>query len=61
MRFFAFLTTALTLMLGAVAVDNQKSVIITYPDNTPDSVLNQAKKAIIDGGGVITHEYNAIK
>jgi hypothetical protein len=32
----------------ALAVQVQKSVVISYPDNTPDSVLNEAKKAITD-------------
>ncbi|KAK3372770.1 hypothetical protein B0T24DRAFT_528168 [Lasiosphaeria ovina] len=61
MRLFAFLIAALTFFAGVIAVDIQKSVIITYPGNTPDSVLDQAKKAIIDSGGLITHEYQLIK
>jgi len=61
MRVFAFLIAALSLFAGIIAVDIQKSVIISYPAETPDSVVEQAKKAIIDGGGMITHEYNLIK
>jgi hypothetical protein len=61
MRLFAFIIAALTLISGVVAVDIQKSVIITYPAETPDWVLDQAKKAIVDGGGLITHEYQLIK
>lgn len=30
----------------ALAAAPQKPVIISYPDNTPDSVLDQAKDAI---------------
>jgi len=42
----------------AYAPASQRSVIITYEDpNTPDSVLAQAKKAIEEAGGIITHEY----
>ncbi|RFU32664.1 hypothetical protein B7463_g3657, partial [Scytalidium lignicola] len=39
----------------------QKSVIVTYPDDTPDSVISDAKDAITKAGGVITHEYNLFK
>ncbi|KAJ4306834.1 hypothetical protein N0V88_000205 [Collariella sp. IMI 366227] len=46
---------------GAIAVDIQKSVLVTYPPETPNSVVDQAKKAIVDAGGVITHEYTLIK
>jgi hypothetical protein len=61
MKPFTFLIATLSLFAGVIAVDIQKSVIISYPDTTPDSVVEQAKKAIIEGGGVITHEYHLIK
>jgi hypothetical protein len=61
MRLFSFFIAALTLLSGVIAVDIQKSVLITYPPETPDSVVNQAKKAIVDAGGMITHEYTLIK
>lgn len=32
----------------ALAVQVQKPVVVSYPDDTPDSVLNEAKKAITD-------------
>ncbi|TVY41400.1 Uncharacterized protein LOCC1_G003854 [Lachnellula occidentalis] len=47
------------LVLGAVAP--QKSVIITYPDATPNDIIDSAKSAIKDAGGIITHEYKLIK
>ncbi|KAK4111137.1 hypothetical protein N656DRAFT_734473 [Canariomyces notabilis] len=61
MRPFAFLLASLTLLSGVIAVDIQKSVLITYPAETPDSIVDQAKKAIVEAGGVITHEYTLIK
>ncbi|KAK4240269.1 hypothetical protein C8A03DRAFT_42223 [Achaetomium macrosporum] len=61
MRLYSFLLAALTLLSGVTAVDVHKSVLITYPPETPDSVVNQAKKAVVDAGGVITHEYTLIK
>jgi hypothetical protein len=39
----------------------QKAVIITYPENTPEKILEQAKDAIKAAGGLITHEYKLIK
>ncbi len=61
MRPSALVFAALAIFSTAVAVDVRKSVIITYPPETPDSVLDQAKRAIEDGGGIITHEYQLIK
>ncbi|KAL2160114.1 hypothetical protein VTH06DRAFT_1769 [Thermothelomyces fergusii] len=61
MRLFTFLVATLTLLSGAFAADIQKSVLITYPPETPDSVVEQAKKAVIEAGGIITHEYTLIK
>jgi len=57
-----FYLPALAFALGAFAViAPQKSVIVTYPNGTPDSVLNQAMDAIRQAGGAITHEYKLIK
>lgn len=61
MKSLAFLLTTLTLLSGAVSASGQKSVIISYPPETPDSIVDQAKKAVVDAGGVITHEYQLIK
>jgi hypothetical protein len=52
----------LALAIGVVAaIAPQKAVIITYPADTPGSVIDQAMQAIKDAGGVITHEYKLIK
>lgn len=51
--------TFITMVLAAV--QPQKSVIVSYPNDTPDSIVDQAKDAIIAAGGVITHEYKLIK
>jgi hypothetical protein len=61
MRLFSFLIAALTLVSGVIAVDIQKSVLITYPPATPDGIVADAKKAILEAGGTITHEYTLIK
>ncbi|KAH0538367.1 hypothetical protein FGG08_005016 [Glutinoglossum americanum] len=39
----------------------QKSVIVSFDSDTPDSIIQQAKDAITAAGGVITHEYSLIK
>ncbi|ERF75902.1 hypothetical protein EPUS_01268 [Endocarpon pusillum Z07020] len=47
--------------LTVIAVAPQKAVIVTYPDDAPDSVLDQTKKEIERAGGIITHEYKLIR
>ena len=51
----AFVTVAMAATLP------QKAVIISYPTDTPDSIVDQAKDAIVKAGGIITHEYKLIK
>jgi len=51
----AFITVAMS------AAQPQKAVIISYPNDTPDSIIDQAKDAVLAAGGVITHEYKLIK
>ncbi|KAF2660194.1 hypothetical protein K491DRAFT_552644, partial [Lophiostoma macrostomum CBS 122681] len=43
------------------AIAPLKAVIISYPSDTPNNVLDEAKDAITKAGGQITHEYNIIK
>jgi hypothetical protein len=58
---FSILTTV-TLAAGVLAAKMpQKAVIVTYPENTPHHVLDQAMDAIKAAGGAITHEYKFIK
>jgi hypothetical protein len=60
LHLFIYLLVSL-FALATVAVAPQKAVIVTYPEGTPDSVMNQAKDAIRKAGGMITHEYKLIK
>ena len=55
----ASLLTMSAVVLGAQLP--QKAVIISYPNETPDHILDQAKDAIKAAGGMITHEYKLIK
>ncbi|KAH8820509.1 hypothetical protein F5884DRAFT_764314 [Xylogone sp. PMI_703] len=52
---FALLPLALAITMP------HKSVIITFPDDTPTDVINKAKDTIVQQGGKITHEYNLFK
>lgn len=58
---FAILTILFALLAVALAAAPQKSVIVSYPDNTPQHVLDDAMAAIKAAGGKVTHEYRLIK
>ncbi|PGH13739.1 hypothetical protein AJ79_03438 [Helicocarpus griseus UAMH5409] len=59
-----YLVSLFLALLAAFALageETQKAVVVTYPKDTPSSVIEQAMQAIKDAGGSITHEYNLIK
>jgi hypothetical protein len=58
MRFALTAVFVALLAAFAMAAAPQKSVIMSWPNDTPDSVVDAAKKAIIDAKGTITHEYS---
>lgn len=60
---FLILTTVMALLTGAAPTNTagSKTVIVTFPDNTPWNVMQDAKDAIVADGGRITHEYSIIK
>ncbi|OQV07810.1 hypothetical protein CLAIMM_12183 [Cladophialophora immunda] len=39
----------------------QKPVVVSFPDNTPSSIIDKAIAEIEKDGGIITHEYSLIK
>ncbi|KAL1971669.1 hypothetical protein VTN31DRAFT_2290 [Thermomyces dupontii] len=55
-----FLITALFAFALAASVE-KKSFIVMFPKDTPNSVIDDAKKAIIDGGGLITHTFDIFR
>ncbi|KAH7134812.1 hypothetical protein B0J13DRAFT_91445 [Dactylonectria estremocensis] len=62
MKFTTILAATLAIIPSALAVDQKKSVIVWYEDeSTPDSTINSAKQSIIDAGGKITHVYELIR
>lgn len=58
---FTILTILTFITVVMAAAQPQKAVIVSYPNDTPDSIVDQAKDAIVAAGGVITHEYKLIK
>jgi hypothetical protein len=61
MRFFSTVVAALAVAQGALAVDVQKSIIVTFPEGTPEDVVTRAKDEIRQAGGVVTHDYKLFK
>ncbi|KIW93029.1 uncharacterized protein Z519_06878 [Cladophialophora bantiana CBS 173.52] len=39
----------------------QKPVVVSFPANTPSSIIDKAIAEIEKDGGIITHEYSLIK
>ncbi|OJD20016.1 hypothetical protein AJ78_00032 [Emergomyces pasteurianus Ep9510] len=57
-----FFTLVLALLAPAVlAVTPERTVLVTYPENTPCSVIDQAVQAVKDAGGKVTHQFELIK
>ncbi|KKZ59180.1 hypothetical protein EMCG_05427 [[Emmonsia] crescens] len=56
-------TILLALLAPAVlaGTEPQKAVMVTYPKDTPNSVIEQAMQAVKDAGGTITHKFELIK
>ncbi|KAL8911401.1 MAG: hypothetical protein Q9172_007681 [Xanthocarpia lactea] len=55
-------TNVLLPLFGLLAFASaQRQVLITYPHDTPPSIVESAKKAILATGGKITEEYSLIK
>ncbi|ROV97691.1 hypothetical protein VMCG_07439 [Cytospora schulzeri] len=61
MKLIAYLVPALSIISGVFAVEAQKSFLMSFPKNTADHVVKEAKQKIIDAKGFITHEYTLIK
>lgn len=57
MRLLTLFVLIASFLVALAAASGGRSVIVSYPSDTPDSVLDQAKEAIINAGGTITHEY----
>lgn len=61
MKFFSTVVAALAVLPSVLAVDEVKSVIISWNDDAPQSAINKVKDEILRAGGQITHEYTIIR
>ena len=63
MQFSRLIASALALAAGGLAVDFEKSILVTYERQAPrvSQMIDDAKSAIINAGGKITHEFKFIK
>ncbi|KAI0809417.1 hypothetical protein GGR55DRAFT_649883 [Xylaria sp. FL0064] len=61
MRFLTIAAVVFAAAHGAFAVDIQKAIIMSFPRDTPDNVINRAMDDIRKAGGTITHEYKLLK
>ncbi|KAI0856326.1 hypothetical protein F4860DRAFT_418625 [Xylaria cubensis] len=61
MRFLTVAAAVLAVAQGALAVDIQKAIIMSFPSETPDDVVSRAMDDIRKAGGTITHEYKLLK
>ena len=61
MNLIAYLLLALSAVCGVFAVEAQRSFLVSFPKNTADKVIQEAKDKITAANGFITHEYTLIK
>jgi hypothetical protein len=61
MKVSIFATLAAVLAIANATVPPQRQVIVSYPDSTPNSVIEAAMNEIKAAGGIITHEYKIFK
>jgi hypothetical protein len=61
MKLSIFATLAAVLTVASAAVQPQRQVVVSYPDDTPNSIIEAAMNEIKAAGGVITHEYKIFK
>lgn len=58
MRFATLSILTALFAATTMAAAPQKSVIISFPNDTPDHIVEEAKEGIRKAKGVITHEYS---
>jgi hypothetical protein len=55
------ISTCLCLLLGTLAQAAQRQILVSYPESTPQHILDQAIDVVKEAGGTILHEYTLIK
>ncbi|KAI5301083.1 hypothetical protein KEM55_002658 [Ascosphaera atra] len=58
-QLICFLVSMALAILPVLSMSNL--VLVSYPERTPESVIQQAIDVVIDAGGVIRHKYTIIK
>lgn len=61
MKFLSGLAVLGLFIVGGNGLESQRQVLITYPNDAPQSDLNEYKDAIQAAGGVVLHEFELIK
>ncbi len=61
MKFLSGLAVLGLFIVGGNGLESQRQVFITYPNDAPQSDLNEYKDAIQAAGGVVLHEFELIK
>jgi hypothetical protein len=57
-----FIIVTLCLLSLVIALQgSEKSIIVSFPATTREDVVEKARHAIIEAGGMITHEYKLFK
>ncbi|OAX81706.1 hypothetical protein ACJ72_03950 [Emergomyces africanus] len=59
--FFTLLLAVLAPAVFAGGAKPERTVLVTYPKDTPCSIIEQAVQAVKDAGGKITHQFDLIK
>ncbi|PGG95628.1 hypothetical protein GX51_08196 [Blastomyces parvus] len=52
---------AFVATVAFAAAGPEKAVLVSYPPDTPSSIIDDAIKAVQDAGGAITHRFELIK
>lgn len=58
MRFATLSVLTALFAATTMAAAPQRSVIVSFPNETPDHIVEEAKEGIRKAKGVITHEYS---
>lgn len=61
MNILTLLAFLCLLAFGVNGLEPQRQVLITYPNDAPQSDLDEYKDAIEAAGGVVLHEFELIK
>ncbi|KAL2359500.1 hypothetical protein RJZ56_007649 [Blastomyces dermatitidis] len=58
MKLYIFTLLLVFIATAAFAgVGPEKAILVSYPSDTPSSVIDAAMEAVEDAGGVITHKF----